>query len=194
MFLRNLDKYEILLGSKSPRRRELLQMLRIPFSVANITNVEEVYPDSLPAHDVPQYLSGIKADAYLERLKHNELIITADTVVVLDNKIYGKPRDIKHAVEMLMELSDKTHQVVTGVTIATHHQRTSFTTETDVTFSTLTEDEARYYAESYNPTDKAGAYGIQEWIGGIAVEEIRGSFYNVMGLPIHRLYQHLKNF
>lgn len=194
MVLQNLRKYEVLLGSKSPRRRELLQMLRIPFTVVNIKGVEETYPDTLPAAEVPQYLSGIKADAYLERLKHNELIITADTLVVLDDKIYGKPRSTDHAVEMLLELSGKTHQVITGVTIATHRQRTSFTTVTDVTFGPLTPEEARYYAESYNPLDKAGAYGIQEWIGGVAVEEIKGSFYNVMGLPIHRLYQHLKNF
>lgn len=194
MILKNLEKYNILLGSKSPRRRELLQMLRIPFTVVNITNVDEVYPESLPAHDVPQYLSGIKADAYLDRIKANELIITADTLVILGNKIFGKPKNTDHAVEMLLELSNRTHQVVTGVTIATHRQRTSFTTETDVTFGPLTVEEARYYADSYSPLDKAGAYGIQEWIGGVAVEDIRGSFYNVMGLPIHRLYQHLKNF
>lgn len=194
MILKNLENYDILLGSKSPRRRELLQMLRIPFKVVNIAGVEEVYPDTLPASEIPQFLSGIKADAYLKRLKHNELIITADTLVILENRVFGKPSSIDHAVEMLLELSGKTHQVVTGVTIATHRQRTSFTTITDVIFGALTPDEARYYADSFSPLDKAGAYGIQEWIGGIAVEEIRGSFYNVMGLPVHRLYQYLKTF
>ena len=194
MILKNLEKYQILLGSKSPRRRELLQMLRIPFTVVNITGVEETYPEALPPCEVPQYLSGIKADAYLRRLKNDELIITADTLVILDDKIYGKPSSIDHAVEMLLELSDHTHQVVTGVTIASHRQRTSFTTVTDVTFGHLSPEEARYYADSFSPLDKAGAYGIQEWIGGVAVEEIRGSFYNVMGLPVHRLYQHLKSF
>lgn len=194
MVLKNLRKYDVLLGSKSPRRRELMQMLRVPFTVVNISGVEETYPDSLPAIDVPQYLSGIKADAYLKRLKSNELIITADTLVILENHIYGKPHNLEEAVDMLMSLSNKTHQVVTGVTIATHDQRTSFTTETDVTFCELSRDEAQYYADSFSPLDKAGAYGIQEWIGGVAVKEIKGSFYNVMGLPVHRLYQHLKNF
>lgn len=194
MTIGNLKKYDILLGSKSPRRRELMQMLRIPFKVVTISGVEEVYPDELPAGDVPQYLSGIKADAYLERLNNNELIITADTLVILDGKIFGKPESTDKAVEMLMELSGRTHQVVTGVTIATHRQRTSFTTVTDVKFCELTFEEARYYADSFMPLDKAGAYGIQEWIGGVAVEEIHGSFYNVMGLPIHRLYQQLKTF
>lgn len=194
MILSNLRKYEILLGSKSPRRRELLKMLRIPFTVVNVTGVEETYPDQMPALEVPQYLSGLKADAYLKRLKCNELIITADTLVVLEDKIFGKPHSIDEAVDMLMSLSGKTHQVVTGVTIATHRQRTSFTTVTDVKFCELSRDEAHFYADSFSPLDKAGAYGIQEWIGGVAVEEIHGSFYNVMGLPVHRLYQHLKNF
>ncbi|MDE6010231.1 MAG: Maf family nucleotide pyrophosphatase [Muribaculaceae bacterium] len=194
MILDNLRNYDILLGSKSPRRRELLQMLRIPFTVANIEGVNEDYPDTMPPFDVPRYLSEKKADAYLKRLHSNELVITADTLVILEDKIFGKPKDTDEAVEMLMELSGKIHQVVTGVTIATHRQRTSFNSVTDVKFCELSRDEARYYADSFNPIDKAGAYGIQEWIGGVAVEYIKGSFYNVMGLPIHRLYQHLKEF
>ncbi|MDE5901955.1 MAG: Maf family nucleotide pyrophosphatase [Muribaculaceae bacterium] len=192
--LKNLDNYKILLGSKSPRRRELLQLLRIPFTVVNIHNVEEKWPEGMPACDVPQYLSGIKADAYLDHLHDNELIITADTLVILGERIFGKPHSAKEACEMLSTLSGKTHQVITGVTIATHRMRDSFTAVTDVKFGQLSADEIRYYVDSFAPFDKAGAYGIQEWIGGVAVEEINGSFYNVMGLPIHRLYRQLKNF
>lgn len=192
--LKNLDNYKILLGSKSPRRRELLQLLRIPFTVVNIHNVEEKWPEGMPSCDVPQYLSGIKADAYLDHLHDNELIITADTLVILGERIFGKPHSADEACEMLSTLSGKTHQVITGVTIATHRMRDSFTAVTDVKFGQLSADEIRYYVDSFAPFDKAGAYGIQEWIGGVAVEEINGSFYNVMGLPIHRLYRQLKNF
>lgn len=192
--LPNLKDYKILLGSKSPRRRELLQLLRIPFTVVNVHNAEETFPSTMPPMEVPQYLSGIKADAYLSHLRHNELIITADTLVILGDRILGKPSSTTEACEMLRALSDHTHQVVTGVTIATHRNRTSFTSVTDVKFGHLSDDEIRYYVDSFSPLDKAGAYGIQEWIGGVAVEEIRGSFYNVMGLPIHRLFRELKNF
>ena len=192
--LTNLKKYHILLGSKSPRRRELLQMMRIPFNCIAIEGIEEKYPDGMTAENIPQYLSELKSDAYLKQLKSNELIITADTLVILDGKVMGKPASSDEAVKMLLDLSGKTHKVVTGVTVATHDRRTSFTTSTDVTFARITEEEASYYVNSFNPLDKAGAYGIQEWIGGVAVEKINGSFYNVMGLPIHRLYQELKLF
>lgn len=192
--LENLKNYRILLGSKSPRRRELLQLLRIPFNSIMIEGIDESYPDTVPAIDVPQYLSEKKASVYMQKLNDNEMIITADTLVVLDDKIYGKPKNHEEAISMLMELSGNTHQVVTGVTVATHAQRTSFTCITEVKFAGITEDEARYYVDCFNPMDKAGAYGIQEWIGGVAVESINGSYYNVMGLPVHRLYQVLKMF
>ncbi len=192
--LNNIAKYKILLGSKSPRRRELLEMLRIPFTVCNIPGIEESYPEDMPPQNVPQYLSEVKANAFLKRLKSDELVITADTLVVLGDKIFGKPKSHQEAIEMLMELSGREHQVITGVTLATHTTRTSFTTTTDVKFAEITPDEAEYYVDSFSPLDKAGAYGIQEWIGGVAVESIHGSFYNVMGLPIHRLYQELKQF
>ncbi|MBD5356420.1 MAG: septum formation protein Maf [Bacteroides sp.] len=192
--LPNLKDYKILLASKSPRRRELLQMLRIPFSVVSIGGIKEDYPDTVPLIDVPQYVSSKKADAYHELIKDDEMIITADTMVICDNKILGKPKDAEDAIEMLLLLSEKTHQVATGVTISTKDRRTSFTTVTDVSFAKLSEEEVRYYVENYMPLDKAGAYGIQEWIGGVAVSGINGSYYNVMGLPVHRLYQELKMF
>ncbi|MDE6273299.1 MAG: Maf family nucleotide pyrophosphatase [Muribaculaceae bacterium] len=189
-----IRKYRVLLGSKSPRRRELLQMMRIPFNVVTIAGVDESYPETMPAVEVPLYLSGIKADAYLKHLDDNELIITADTLVILGDRILGKPHTADDAVEMLKSLSGNTHKVITGVTIATKEQRTSFSSTTYVKFGTLSEDEILYYVDNFHPLDKAGAYGIQEWIGGVAVEKIDGSYYNVMGLPIHQLYKELKVF
>lgn len=192
--LENLTNYKILLASKSPRRRELLQQLRIPFSVINLGGIKEEYPDYLPALQIPQFLSNLKADAYLASMHVNELIITADTLVILDGEPLGKPAGREEAIEMLSKLSARTHQVVTGVTISTADKRTSFSTVTDVTFAPISREDIEYYVDNYLPFDKAGAYGIQEWIGAVAVESIRGSFYNVMGLPVHRLYRELKEF
>lgn len=192
--LYNLNKYKILLASKSPRRRELLQMLRVPFKVISMRGIDESFPDTVPLTDVPQYVSAKKADVYQAHIKEDELVITADTMVICDDKILGKPKDVEDAIKMLLCLSGKTHQVATGVTISTIEKRTSFTTISDVTFSEISEEEARYYVENYLPLDKAGAYGIQEWIGAVAVSGINGSFYNVMGLPVNRLYQELKLF
>lgn len=192
--LENLGKYKILLASKSPRRRELLAQLRIPFEIVTIGGLKEEYPDSVPLLDIPQYLSDQKADAYYSLIRDNELIITADTLVILGDKVLGKPKDGEDAVRMLLEMSGKTHQVATGVTITTRDRRTSFTTVSEVTFAKISEAESRYYVENFAPLDKAGAYGIQEWIGCVAVEKINGSFYNVMGLPVHRLYHELKQF
>lgn len=192
--LENLRKYKILLASKSPRRRELLAGMRIPFEIVTVSGLKEDYPDTIPALEVPQYLSARKADAYAGLLRDNELIITADTLVILGDEILGKPKDGEEAIGMLMKLSGNTHRVATGVSISTKDRRTSFTTVTDVTFGKITEEEARFYVDNFAPLDKAGAYGIQEWIGCVAVERISGSFYNVMGLPIHRLYQELKLF
>ena len=192
--LENLRKYKILLGSKSPRRRELLAKLRIPFNVVAISNLEESYPPTLRAVDVPEYLSLQKASAYRDTIKDDEMVITADTVVILDGKIYGKPHSIEEAVEMLMTLSGRTHQVVTGVTVSTCERTVSFSCTTDVEFAELAREDAVYYIETYHPLDKAGAYGIQEWIGCVAVLAIYGSYYNVMGLPVHQLYEVLKTF
>jgi len=192
--LDNLKKYNVLLASKSPRRRELLTQLRIPFNVITIGGLDESYPADIPPTEVSAYIAGRKADAYVNMLKSNEMIITADTVVVLGDKILGKPADIEEAVRMLLMLSDRVHKVSSGVCIMTRDRRTTFTTITDVKFGKITEEEARFYVDNYRPLDKAGAYGIQEWIGCIAVESIHGSFYNVMGLPVHQLYKELCQF
>lgn len=192
--LENLKKYNVLLASKSPRRRELLTHLRIPFRVVTVGKINEDYPSDMSALEVAQYLSGIKADAYWSIIGDDELLITADTIVVLDNKVYGKPVDAEDACRMLRELSGRVHQVTSGVTVTTKRKRTSFTTVTDVRFVDIPEEDIKYYVDNYMPLDKAGAYGIQEWIGCVAVESICGSYYNVMGLPVHRLYQELRYF
>lgn len=194
VMLENLEKYHILLASKSPRRRELLQQLRVPFRVISLGGIVENYPDTLPTEDIPQYLSNLKADAYLGNLNRNELIITADTLVILDGAVLGKPDGRDGAIAMLRKLSGKTHKVITGVTLATHERRTSFSSVTEVKFADISDKDIEYYVDNFLPFDKAGAYGIQEWIGCIAVESIHGSFYNVMGLPVHRLYVELSKF
>lgn len=189
--LDNLRPYKIFLASKSPRRRELLQLLRVPFTILNIGGINESYPDDIPLTDVPQYISDKKAEVYRSRLQDKELVITADTMVISGNHILGKPMDGEDAVRMLLLLAGKTHQVVTGVTIVTRDFKKSFSTVTDVTFAEISEEEIRYYVSNFQPFDKAGAYGIQEWIGAVAVSGINGSFYNVMGLPVHRLFREL---
>ena len=187
-------KKKILLASKSPRRREILNLLRVPFTVVTIDGIDESYPENMPVGEVALYISKKKAEEYMKKINNDEFLITADTVVILGDKILGKPKDAEDAVEMLKMLSGKTHRVTTGVTLATKEKQESFTAESYVTFANLTEEEIRYYVENFNPLDKAGAYGIQEWIGAVAVEKIDGSFYNVMGLPVHRLYQAMKRF
>ena len=186
--------YKIFLASNSPRRREILGMLRIPFSVLTLEGIDESYPENLEADKVSEYISNKKADEYLKRISDKDLIITADTVVICEGRILGKPENKEEAVKMLQFLSGKTHKVTTGVTVATKEKRESFSSESYVKFADLTEDEIRYYVDTFHPYDKAGAYGIQEWIGAVAVSKIDGSFYNVMGLPVHRLYQVLKRF
>lgn len=190
--LDNLSDYHILLASKSPRRRELLSELRIPFKCISLGGIDESYPDDMPPEDVPRYLAEKKASAYAERIRDNELVITADTLVMMGNWIYGKPHSEEEARAILHELSGQSHKVITGVCILTLSDRISFTSETEVKFADLSTDDIEYYVANFLPLDKAGAYGIQEWIGCVAVESINGSFYNVMGLPVHRLYQELK--
>lgn len=192
--LDNLSKYHIFLASKSPRRRELLHQLRIPFNIITVNGIKEIYPKEMPIIEVPQFLSEVKADVYMKRMNENDLIITADTLVIKDGKAFGKPKEAEEAERMLSELCGNIHQVATGVTVTTKNKRRSFTTITNVKFSYLSLEEIRYYVNTYSPFDKAGGYGIQEWIGGVAVESIDGSFYNVMGLPLHQLYQELKLF
>ncbi|MCE2616700.1 MAG: Maf-like protein [Phocaeicola sp.] len=190
--LDNLKKYHIVLASNSPRRKELLGGLGISYEVKTLQGIEESYPDTLPPSEVAEYISLEKAMAYKDQIEENELLITADTVVVLGKEIMGKPKNAEDAERMLRELSGKVHQVYTGVTLMTKYNRRSFTSATDVKFADLSDDEIGYYVETYSPLDKAGAYGIQEWIGYAGVESIHGSYFNVMGLPIHRLYQELK--
>ena len=192
--LENLNGYKIFLASKSPRRRELLQMLRIPFKVVTINGIDESFPDDISPLQVPEFISRKKAKVYLERMQPKELVITADTMVICGDRIMGKPKNPEDAVEMPLCLSGKTHQVATGVTISTADRTVSFSSVTDVTFAPLSEEEIRFYVDNYQPFDKAGAYGIQEWIGAVAVSGINGSYYNVMGLPVHRLFQELKQF
>lgn len=191
--LDNLTKYNIILASKSPRRSELLKMLDIPFEVKTKDGIDETYPADMPAVEVAEYLSHLKGKAYAADIKSDELVITADTVVILDNKIYGKPHSTDEAIAMLKELQGRAHTVMTGVCVATKDKIKSFSVSTLVTFARLTEEEIRWYVEKYRPLDKAGAYGIQEWIGCAAVAGIEGSYYNVMGLPVHQLYKTLKS-
>ena len=191
--LDNISKYKVILASKSPRRQELLGMLDIPFEVHTKDGIDETYPAEMPAMQVAEYLSALKGKAYAEEIKGNELVITADTIVILDGRIYGKPHSEQEAVDMLMRLQGRTHTVATGVTVTTKEKSVSFSTYTGVCFAEITEDEARWYVERYRPFDKAGAYGIQEWIGCAAVAGIEGSYYNVMGLPVHQLYKTLKS-
>lgn len=192
--LENLQKYDILLASASPRRRELLAQLNVNFDVAPTINVDESYPASLSADEVAPLLSKIKADAYKLLITSNQLIITADTVVINNGRILGKPKSKGEAIEMLQTLSGHSHNVVTGVTITTANKQVTFAVDTTVEFAQLTNDEISWYVNTFTPLDKAGAYGIQEWIGCMGVKNINGSFYNVMGLPLHRLYNELKYF
>ena len=187
-------QYKLILASNSPRRRELLKGLDLDFEVKTLVGVEEVYPPELPVEQIAEFLAKLKADAYLPNLQENELLITADTVVCLDGKVFGKPQDEADAKQMLQTLSGRTHQVLTGVCLMSRGKKTSFTSVSDVSFSEISASEIDYYIQKYQPYDKAGAYGVQEWIGYVAVKHICGSYYNVMGLPIHRLYEELKQF
>ena len=190
--LENLSKYKIILASNSPRRRELLAGLDIPFEVRTISGIDESFPAGLAAEDIPVYISNKKADAYKKEMAENELIITADTIVWSEGKVLGKPSSSDEAREMLFSLSGKTHKVVTGVSILTNTFHRVFSVSSEVTFGNLDEEEINYYVDKYSPLDKAGAYGIQEWIGYIGVTGLNGSFFNVMGLPVQRLYSELK--
>ncbi len=187
-----LKNYRLILASASPRRRELLAACDLDFTLAEKFECEECYPADLEADKVAEYLSQLKSNAYPHSLGKKDILLTADTVVILGDKILGKPHSEAEAVEMISSLSGATHKVVTGVTLRTAERTVSFSAESLVSFRTLDAEEVNYYVEKYRPLDKAGAYGIQEWIGYIGIEGIEGSFYNVMGLPTQRLYQALK--
>ena len=192
--LDNLKKYRIILASASPRRRELLAGLDVDFVVRTLPEVDESYPAELQGGDIPLYISKKKADAYRQVMADEELVITADTIVWLDGAALGKPVDEVEARNMLRTMSGKAHSVFTGVTITTKEEQCSFVAQSDVVFAELTDDEIEYYVQKYRPMDKAGSYGVQEWIGYIGITGINGSYFNVMGLPVQKLYSVLKNF
>ncbi len=190
-----LKEKKVYLASASPRRRQLVADLDIDVELIEPRDVDETYPDNMSPESVAEYISHKKAEAYLHDLKPDRIIVTADTVVVCGNEVLGKPHGgVNAAKEMLKKLSGRKHKVVTGVTLTTTEKSVSFSTVTEVIFDELTEDEIDYYVETYKPMDKAGAYGIQEWIGCIGISGINGCFYNVMGLPLHDLFKELKKF
>ena len=189
--LDNLEKYKVILASGAPRRRELIAGLGVNYEVRILPDVDESYPDTLQGEEIPLYIAKEKADAYIPMMQPDELIITADTIVWLDGEVLGKPRDREDALQMLRTMSGRTHEVFTGVCITTTDWQRSFTAQTEVRFATLSEDEIIYYVDNFKPMDKAGAYGVQEWIGFIGVENISGSYYNIMGLPVQKLYREL---
>lgn len=192
--LENLKKYNVVLASNSPRRKELLKRLGIPFKVRTLFGIDESYPDTLRGEDIVRYISRNKAKAYRTSMAPNELLITADTIVYLGGQVMGKPRSAEDAKAMLHLLSGNVHQVITGVTIVAGERMDNFAVTSQVKFADITDEEIDFYVDNYLPFDKAGAYGIQEWIGLVAVEEIKGSYFNVVGLPVQRLYQRLKTF
>ena len=192
--MKNLLPHKIILASNSPRRKELLAGLDVQFEVRVLQGIDESYPETLPTAEIAEYIAQKKAAAYRETIAADELVITADTIVVLGDEVLGKPKDAADARRMLHELSGRTHQVITGVVLTTKERQEHFSVVSDVTFKTLEDSEIDYYVETYKPMDKAGAYGIQEWIGYVGVTRLEGSYFNVMGLPVQRIYEALRRF
>ena len=185
---------QLILASASPRRRQLMEEAGLKFTLAQKFDCDESYPATLPAAEVAPFLSSLKSDAYPEKLGEGDILITADTTVVIDERVLGKPADRADAIEMLRAMSGRGHKVYTGVTLRSCEKKRTFAVETLVYFREMSEEEIAYYVDNYRPYDKAGAYGIQEWIGYVAIERIEGSFFNVMGLPVQRLYTELSDF
>lgn len=192
--LRLVEGYKVILASNSPRRKELLGGLGIDFEVRTLQGIDESYPGNLEGEEIPIYISGKKAEAYLSTIAEDEMVITADTIVYDAGQVLGKPANREDAINMLRQLSGHAHDVITGVSIVTKQKTVQFASVSKVHFTTLTDEEITYYVDHFKPFDKAGAYGIQEWIGYVAVTRIEGSYFNVMGLPIQRLYTELKKF
>jgi len=192
--LERLNNYDIILASASPRRSFLLEELGLKFKTVTNNEIKESFPEHLIAGDIPLYLAKLKARSFTSLLKEKTLLITADTIVWLNNELIGKPRDTEEAKKMLRNLSGKMHFVYTGVCIASIHKELAFAAESKVHFRHLTDGEIDYYVKKYKPFDKAGAYGIQEWIGYIGVDRLEGSYFNVMGLPVQKLYSALIHF
>ena len=191
--LNNLKKYQLILASQSPRRHQMLKELGLDFKIQT-KDVEEVYPDNLKGEEIPVYLSKLKAEAFVLDMNEKELVITADTIVCINDMVLGKPKDRDDAVNMLKTLSGRSHQVISGVCLKSKEKEVTFSTTTHVHFKELSLEEIDYYVDNYKPFDKAGAYGIQEWIGFVGINGIEGSYFNVVGLPIQRLYQELSKF
>ena len=191
--LKNIAHYDIILASQSPRRRELLKGLDIDFRI-EVIDVDESYPNGMMGVEIPMYLAEKKANAYRSIMQDNTLLITADTIVWHEGRVMNKPANEAEARQMLTKLSGKTHQVITGVCISSLHKRRVFHVISEVRFARLTDAEIDYYLDNYKPYDKAGSYGVQEWIGFVGVEHINGSYFNVMGLPVQRLYNELKRW
>lgn len=189
-----LTDYRIVLASNSPRRKELLAGIDVAYEVRTLPDVDETFPEMLPHEEVAEFLARKKAASHLDTLKEDELLITADTIVLLNGDILGKPTDKEDAAHMLHRLAGNRHRVITGVCLSTHKKQEYFSDVAYVTFGNLSDEEIAYYVSQYDPLDKAGAYGVQEWIGYVAVEKIEGSYFNVMGLPIHKVYRALKQF
>ena len=189
MLREKLSNYNIILASGSPRRQQFLRDLDIPFTI-QLKEVDEIYPEHLQSNEITEYLANLKANAFSE-LNENDLLITSDTIVWLDNKALGKPKDSEDAFDMLSQLSGKKHQVITSVSIKGKNFQKMISDTTDVYFKKLSTEEINYYINTYQPFDKAGSYGIQEWIGFIGIESIKGSYFNVMGLPVQKLYKEL---
>ncbi len=194
MIFKNLENKKIILASKSPRRKQLMQELGFKFEVKTKEGIEEDYPNTLKKEQIAVYLSQHKAKAFEDEINENTIVITADTIVCLGDQILNKPKDYDEAVHMLDTLSGQIHQVVTGVCIKSFYRTVTFSSSTKVYFKQLAEEEIDYYIEKYQPYDKAGAYGIQEWIGYIGIEKIEGSYFNVMGLPVQQIYEELQKF
>ena len=180
---------KIILASNSPRRKELLAGLDVDFEVRVIDGIDEQYPENLPTDEIAEYIAKKKAEVYRATMADDELVVTADTIVVLGDRVMGKPHDEEEARCMLHELSGQTHRVITGVALTTRERQRTFSAVTEVTMKQFTDAEIQYYVSHYRPLDKAGAYGIQEWIGYVGVTDIRGSYFNVMGLPVQRIYE-----
>ena len=188
-----MHKIKLILGSKSPRRKELISKINLPFEVRT-KEMEEIYPDSIPSEEVASYLANLKAGPLKETILGDEILLTSDTIVVINDEILGKPKNKEEAFSMLTKLSNCTHKVITGVNLFSLEKEVNFSTTTEVTFVELSKDEINYYIDNYSPFDKAGSYGIQDWIGLIGVKKIEGCYYNVMGLPVNEIYKRLASF
>lgn len=193
MLKEHLNKRRLILASGSPRRQDLLKQLGVPFEIC-VKPIDEVYPQKLSGHEISDYLSILKANAFIENLKPNDLLITSDTIVWHRNTAIGKPISLKHAIDMLQKLSNSTHKVITSVCLTSTEKQKTFNDLTKVSFRKLKIEEIEFYVNNYKPLDKAGAYGIQDWIGQVGVEKIEGSYFNVMGFPLNLVYSHLLEF